>query len=252
MLLCHVTNVSRTTLFAYPERLLEPPSEQQLNALLQRRLQGEPLAYLTGSREFWSLPLRVGPGVLVPRPDTELLVERAIDLASVIPAGPIVELGTGSGAIAIALSQELPDRDIIAIERHRPALDVACGNIRSQHSRVQLVQANWLDALAPACAAMIVSNPPYLAQNDQHLPSLQHEPRSALVSGETGLEDLQHIAIAARRVAMPGSVLLLEHGCLQGASVRSILADQGYQRISTDRDLAGLERITSGYLTTGV
>ena len=214
-------------------------------------MDGEPIAYLTGTKEFWSLALSVKQGVLDPRPDTEILVEKALDLHAHLPAGCIVELGTGSGAIALALAQEINDRSIIAVERNELALNVAAKNIeRFGLARVQLVQASWLDALQSQSAAMIISNPPYLAADDEHLPSLKHEPHNALVSGSTGLEDLEAIIKASCRVCKPGGVLLLEHGYQQGSDVRSLLTNYNYQQVQTDRDLAGHERVSYGFTMT--
>lgn len=209
---------------------------------------GEPIAYIVGSKEFWSLPLRVEQGVLVPRPDTELLVEKALILHPQLPSGHIVELGTGSGAIALALAQEIEDRAIIAVEQNEQALRIAAINIKQFGlERVQLVQACWLDAFQAHCASMVISNPPYLAADDKHLPSLKHEPHNALVSGKTGLEDLEAIIKESCRVCKPGGVLLLEHGYQQGHDVRTLLTNYNYQHVQTDRDLAGHERISCGY-----
>ncbi len=212
-------------------------------------MSGEPIAYLTGAKEFWSLPLEVAPGVLVPRPDTETLVEKALALEAQLPKGCIIELGTGSGAIALALAQEMPDRLIVAVERHPEALAVAANNIqRLGHGRVHLHQGSWLDAVQSHSAALIISNPPYLATDDEHLPSLSHEPYTALVSGPSGLEDFEHIIEASLRVGVDGAHLLLEHGYQQGADVRSLFASYNYQSIDTDRDLANHERISYGQI----
>lgn len=220
-----------------------------LQALLQRRLNGEPMAYLIGTREFWSLPLQVAPGVLVPRPDTETLVDKTLELILTAPPGCIVELGTGSGAIALALAQEVSDRTILAVERDPQALSIARVNVeRFGRGRVQLVQGNWLEAIGKQRAAMIISNPPYLADDDVHLPTLTHEPYNALVSGPSGLEDLDSIIRAAKRVGMPGATVVLEHGYEQAASVRSLMHLHRYDSIGSDRDLANHERITYGTL----
>jgi len=220
-----------------------------LQQLLHRRCQGEPLAYIIGEREFWSLPLSLGSGALIPRPDTELLVDLALQRLSELPAGDIIELGTGSGAIALALAQEVPGRPIIAIERHDAALQIARNNVSQfGQDRVHLVQGSWLDCIAPQSAAMIISNPPYLASDDPHLPSLQYEPQTALVSGTTGLEDFEQIIEASCRAGKPGCLLLLEHGQDQAASVRAILEHHGFGRIKTHQDLSGHERVSLGYL----
>ena len=248
-MLSHVTGFSRVSFFAHPEKSLTLEHVVQLSTLLSRRLDGEPIAYITGNKEFWSLSLEVDPGVLVPRPDTEILVEKALSLYSKLPEGCIIELGTGSGAIALALAQEIDDQAIVAVERSVQALRVAASNIKSfGMERVHLIQSSWLDALQSQSAAMIISNPPYLAADDEHLPSLTHEPRNALVSGSTGLEDLESIIKESRRVCKPGGVLLLEHGYQQGHDVRSLLNNYNYQYVQTDRDLAGHDRISYGYL----
>lgn len=240
--------MQRVSFFAHPERVLTAAQTVKLTELLNRRLDGEPIAYITGNKEFWSLELTVGPGVLVPRPDTELLVEIALSLHPKLPAGCIIELGTGSGAVALALAQEIKNQTIIAIERNAPALHVAAQNIRDfGMERVRLIQASWLDALQSDSAAMIVSNPPYLATDDEHLPSLKYEPHNALVSGYTGLEDLEAIIKQSCRVCKPGGVVLLEHGYQQGHDVRSLLSSYNYHSIQTDHDLAGHERVSYGY-----
>ncbi len=230
-----------------------PEQLASLETLLLRRCEGEPLAYITGQREFWSLPLQLDHGALVPRPDTELLVEQALFRLPGLPTGDIVELGTGSGAIAVALAQEeLVDRHIVAVERHTSAMKVAQENVRRfGRERVLLVQGSWLDSLADNCAALIVSNPPYLASNDPHLTALYHEPHTALVSGPNGLEDIESIISATRRVGREGSLLLLEHGYEQGPAVRSLLKYYHFSRIQTERDLAGHERVSLGYWMHG-
>lgn len=248
LLAAHVTGYSRSVIYAFPERPLEQAQHERLQQLLARRCQGEPLAYLTGEREFWSLPLSLQSGTLVPRPDTETLVELALEHEPALPAGPVIELGTGSGAIALALAQELDERMIVAVERHAPALSTAHRNIRQfGRRRVSLVQADWLDSLADESAAMILSNPPYLASDDPHLATLQHEPLNALVSGRSGLEDLETIIAQSCRVGLPGCLLLLEHGEQQGQAVRQLLERYNFTRIQTCQDLAGHERVSLGY-----
>ena len=248
LLASHVTGRSRASLFAFPEAELTAEQSDTLQQLLLRRCQGEPLAYITGQREFWSLPLSLAAGALIPRPDTELLVDLALQYLPGLPPGDIFELGTGSGAIALALAQEIEDRPIVAIERHSAALQVARDNIRQfGQGRVQLIQASWLDCIASDSAAMIVSNPPYLASDDPHLPTLQYEPQTALVSGINGLEDIELIIKASCRVGKPGCLLLLEHGNEQGSSVRSLLENYNIEQIQTCRDLSGHERVSLGY-----
>lgn len=249
-MVAHVRACSRTAVYAFPETLLEPAQLIRLEALLQRRCDGEPLAYLTGEREFWSLPLFSAPGSLVPRPETEQLVELAVSLQGSLAAGCIVELGTGSGAIALALAQEISERTIIAVERYPDALRTAMVNVqRFGHGRVQLLQGNWLDSIAGNTAALVIANPPYLASDDPHLPGLRHEPHTALVSGDSGLEDLEQIISDTRRVGRQGCLLLLEHGHMQGKPVRALLRHYNYQDISTHYDLAGFERVSLGTWT---
>jgi len=192
--------------------------------------------------------LVVSPKVLVPRPDTEILVESVLEIHANLPAGNIIELGTGSGAIALALAQEINDREIIAIERSTEALQIATINI-AHHGlgKVQLVQSSWLDALRDNSAAIIISNPPYLAADDEHLPALSHEPLSALVSGPSGLEDFEKIIAAGKYTGISGGVMMVEHGHQQASDVRGIFADYNYHRIGTHHDLANRERISYGY-----
>lgn len=244
-----MTGLSRTALFAHPETALSREIIGQLDALLERRCQGEPIAYITGLREFWSLEMNVSPSVLIPRPDTELLVETALAHLSGIPVGAVADLGTGCGAIAIALALELPERHIIAIERSAAALHVAAGNLKKHAAgNVSLLMASWLMALRESSLAMAVANPPYLQDDDNHLASLSYEPAQALISGADGLQDITDIVTQFKRTGMPGALLLLEHGHLQGAMVRELLRLHGYNSINTSLDLAGLERVSHATL----
>jgi release factor glutamine methyltransferase len=243
-----VTGLSRASLYAHPERTLNTQAVQKLDDLLQHRCAGVPLAILTGKREFWSMELKVTPGVLVPRPDTEVLVEIVIQLAPTVPAGSIVDLGTGTGAIAIALALELAGRQVFAIERNATAVDVAASNIqRYAPGKVHLIQGNWLSSATDQSMAIIAANPPYLASNDPHLSGLAHEPGDALISGAQGLDDLETIIQQCTRVGKSGALLLLEHGCEQGESVKALLHCYGYLGIKTHQDLAGLDRVSYGY-----
>lgn len=218
-----------------------------LDALLQRRLSGEPIAYITGFKEFWSIPFKVNSGTLVPRADTELLVEKAIELAATAPDGYVLDLGTGCGAIAIAMACELPGRQVLAIEKSLAAVNVASDNGKAHtHGNFQLLRANWLDCIADDTLAMVLTNPPYLSDNDHHLDTLKHEPRNALVSGQKGLADIAHIVEQTVRAAKCGAPLIVEHGYEQGCQVRQLLQDYHYQDIATARDVAGHERISYG------
>ena len=193
--------------------------------------------------------MNVSPSVLIPRPDTELLVETALAHMPEVPGGAVADLGTGCGAIAIALALEIPTRHIIAIERSAAALKVAAGNIKKHATdNVSLVMTSWLMALRDSSLAMAVANPPYLRDDDEHLPSLSYEPAQALVSGADGLQDITSIVTQFKRAGVSGAPLLLEHGHQQGALVRELLRSHGYININTSLDLAGLERISYGFL----
>lgn len=212
-----------------------------------RRAVGEPVAYLHGEREFWSLPLRVGRGVLVPRPDTECLVEVALRFLQGQATVSVLDLGTGSGAIALALATELPAARIVAVELSPTALVVAANNIaRLAPGRVELLQGNWFAPVGAQRFTCIVSNPPYLAADDPHLPSLTAEPLEALVSGADGLECYREIVAGAPAHLETSGLLAMEHGHTQGAAVRALLEDRGFSGVVTHRDLAGHERVTSG------
>ena len=252
LLLRHATGRSRTSLYAWPDAALGTAELSTLADLLERRLGGEPLAHLTGMREFWSHDFEVGPDVLVPRPDTETLVERALELLPSLPDGLVVDAGTGSGAVAVALALECK-RQIVAIDRHASALHVARRNARRHlpPGRIAFVLGDWLSAFADRSVALLVSNPPYLAEDDPHLPSLSREPRAALVAGADGLESIRVLAGQASRVLKPDGAVLVEHGCSQGEAVRGLLAARGCTDVATVRDLAGHERLTEGRATVG-
>ena len=247
VLLAHVLSVGRAQLRSHPE---QPAHEHAggYNALIARRAAGEPLAYLTGKREFWSLPVSVSRAVLVPRPETELLVERALALRSA-PEGRVVDLGTGSGAIALALSRERPHWQVTATDISSEALAVARTNaVRLELSGIDFRQGSWFAPLVGARFDLIVSNPPYVAADDPALedPALAHEPRLALTPGADALRCLREIARDAPRHLEPGGWLLLEHGATQAAAVRDELVLAGCRYVRSHRDLAGHERITEG------
>jgi release factor glutamine methyltransferase len=249
VLLAHVLSVPRTRLRSHPEEgALEPAAVGRYRALIERRARGEPLAYLTGIREFWSLPLRVSRAVLVPRPETELLVERALALRAV-SEGRVVDLGTGSGAIALALARERPHWLVTATDISMEALAVARANAAElQLTGIDFRQGSWFAPLAGARFDLIVSNPPYVAADDAVLgdPALAHEPRLALTPGADALRCLREIARDAPQHLVPGGWLLLEHGAAQAAAVRRELVLAGCRSVRSHRDLAGHERITEG------
>ncbi len=250
LVLAHALSRDRTWLYTWPDSPLEPADAVRADSLLERRLVGEPMAYLTGTREFWSLRLEVSPAVLVPRHETELLVEQALAIVQASPdsEGTIVELGTGSGAIAIALATEC-SWPIIATDFSADALQVARRNAeRIAPGRIDFVRCDWLDAIADDGTSLIISNPPYIADDDPHLrgTGLSFEPGSALVAAENGLADIRRIVSQCRRVARTGCRVLLEHGHEQGAEVRRIMATAAFSEVATLDDLAGNERVTSG------
>jgi release factor glutamine methyltransferase len=246
LLLGHVLGLDRAALRSRGEQQVPAEPAARFEALLQRRAAGEPVAYLTGRKAFWTLELSVGPGVLVPRPETELLVEQAVARLRDRPAPSVLDLGSGSGAVALAIAAELPDAEVTGVDASTAALEIARRNARDNGlGRVRLLQGDWYGPCAGMRFDAIVSNPPYLAVSDPHLPSLAHEPAGALVAGPTGLEALARIVAGAPAHLRPGGHLLLEHGAGQGAAVRGLCAAAGLADIATTRDLAGLERVTA-------
>ncbi|QLS05833.1 peptide chain release factor N(5)-glutamine methyltransferase [Citrobacter freundii] len=250
ILLETVTGKGRTFILAFGETVLTAAQQEQLNALVARRQRGEPVAHLTGVREFWSLPLFVSPATLIPRPDTECLVEQAL---ARLPASAcrIVDLGTGTGAIALALASERPDCDVTAVDRMPDAVALAIRN--TQHlgiNNVRVLQSDWFSAVQGQQFDMIVSNPPYIDEQDPHLAQgdVRFEPLTALVAGDHGLADIVHIIEQSKHMLTPGGYLLLEHGWQQGQAVRDAFTRSGYQAVETCRDYGGNERITLGRL----
>jgi len=246
LLLAHVLRCARSALLRDAESALGSALQAHYFALIARRAHGEPLAYLTGEREFWSLSLRVTPAVLVPRPETELVVERALALLGPEPAH-IADLGTGSGAIALALAQERPRWQVTATDQSAVALEVAAQNAHALGlGSVRFLQGNWFAPLSGERFDLIASNPPYIAEGDPALldAALQHEPQSALISGPRGLTALTQIIHEAGTYLLPGGYLVLEHGADQAAAVRAALVDAGYANVGSHRDLAGHERVS--------
>jgi release factor glutamine methyltransferase len=245
ILLAHVLGRPRAFLRAHADDAVARADHDRFRSLLARRLAGEPVAYLTGRRGFWSLDLEVGPGVLVPRPETELLVEIVLDAMAERPAPQVLDLGVGSGAIAIAIAVEMPSARVTAVDASAAALEVARRNaVRAGVENIEFLQGDWFQPLAGRRFDAIVANPPYLAANDPHLPALAHEPAGALVAGATGLEALERIAAGAPGRLHPDGIVILEHGSGQGAAVREMCARAGLEAIQTRRDLAGHERAT--------
>ncbi|MBY7899584.1 peptide chain release factor N(5)-glutamine methyltransferase [Vibrio fluvialis] len=249
VLLCHALDKPRSYLLTWPDKVLDAPIQAMFDALLQRRLTGEPVAYIIGEREFWSLPLKVSPSTLIPRPDTERLVEVALEKAQTLE-GDILDLGTGTGAIALALASELPHRRVVGIDLRDEAQQLATDNANRLHiTNVTFLQGSWFEPLSRGTKfALIVSNPPYIEENDPHLVQgdVRFEPKTALVAADNGLADIKHISDAGRDYLQNGGWLAFEHGYDQGASVRTIMQALGYQQVVTEQDYAGNDRVTLG------
>jgi len=248
ILLLHVLGRSpqeRAWLIAHDDQTLGASTLESFEALCSRRAAGEPVAYLLGHKEFFGLDLTVDRRVLVPRPDTETLVEWALDLLAEVATPRILDLGTGSGAIALALLSRRADAQVEATDLSADALDVARANAERLGLPLHLRQAAWLDGAADGWS-LIASNPPYIPDADPHLPALAHEPRTALASGPDGLRDIRTIVAHALPRLVPGGWLLLEHGWDQAAAVRALLEHAGFQQVASRRDLAGIERASGG------
>jgi release factor glutamine methyltransferase len=231
----------RAWLITHDDEALPDPVARDFAALCERRLAGEPVAYLVGHKEFHGLTFRVDARVLVPRPDTETLVEWALAVLEGVTTPRVLDLGTGSGAIALALQRQRPDAEVLAIDASEEALAVARANATRLGLPVRFAHGHWLDGI-DARFDLIVSNPPYIAENDAHLPALRHEPRQALVSGPDGLQDLRLLCAQVPARLAPGGWVLLEHGHDQADAVRELLRAAGLQGIQSRRDLAGIER----------
>ena len=245
LLLAHVLAIPRSQLLSHPEVLHSRAESSRYLALLDRRLAGEPAAYLLGQRDFWSLTLQVTPAVLVPRPETELLVERVLALVDPAPAS-IADLGTGSGAIALALAAERRAWRITASDTSAAALAVARANAARLALDVEFLQGSWFEPLGERRFAGIASNPPYVAAGDPALAALAAEPYAALTPGPDALEALRHLVRGAAAHLIAGGWLALEHGATQAAAVRAELVVRGFRHVRSHPDLAGHERVTEG------
>jgi len=246
LLMQHLTGWSRAQQLTRLQEPLSAGDIAQFDQLVARRARGVPVAYLTGERGFWTLNLKVTPEVLVPRPETELLVQWALDVMEKVHAPRIADLGTGSGAIALALASERADAQIEAVDLSDAALSVARDNAQALGlQRVRFLGGNWLEPLAGRYQ-LLVSNPPYIAAVDEHLAALRHEPLMALTDGADGLNALREIIAGAPAVLDDGGWLLVEHGYDQGEAVRRLFADAGFTQIETRRDYAEHDRVTGG------
>ncbi|AYM90702.1 TPA: peptide chain release factor N(5)-glutamine methyltransferase [Serratia fonticola] len=248
ILLGFVTGRARTYLLAFGETPLTAEQAEQLTVLLARRERGEPVAYLVGEREFWSLPLSVSPATLIPRPDTECLVELALERLPATPCA-ILDLGTGTGAIALALASERPDCQLTGIDLQPEAVALAQHNAQKLAiNNARFLQGSWFTPVAGQKFALIASNPPYIDEADPHLGQgdVRFEPGSALVAADQGLADLAAIVQQAADYLEPQGWLLLEHGWQQGESVRTLLNAAGFIAVATHRDYGGNDRVTLG------
>jgi release factor glutamine methyltransferase len=244
ILLAYVLEKETVYLMTWPERDLTVLQKSTFEMLIEKRINGVPVAYLTGTREFWSLPLKVNDSTLIPRPDTEILVETA--LAYCLPQSSILDLGTGSGAIILALASELPNSHCYAVDFNQDAVSLASENAKSLNIiNVTFKQSNWFESIQGKFD-VIVSNPPYIDQNDKHLQQgdVRFEPLSALVASENGLSDIRVIATQAQGYLNNKGSLMIEHGFEQGLAVREIFYSLGYHNIQTIKDYGDNERIT--------
>jgi release factor glutamine methyltransferase len=251
LLLAYVLACPRSHLLAAMSEPVPARAAARFRALLRRRAAGEPLAYLIGEREFWSLRLLLGPEVLVPRPETELVVERALAL---LPAqcAAVADLGTGSGAIALALAFERPGWELVATDRSQAALRIARANAqRLGIANVEFLQGEWCAPLRGRRLDAIVSNPPYVAALDPAMAALRYEPAGALSPGPSGLEALEAIIREAPSVLRPGGVIVLEHGAAHARALATALVAAGFARVVCHRDLAGHDRVTDAHWPGG-
>jgi release factor glutamine methyltransferase len=237
----------RAWLISHDDEVLDPETALAYQALCKRRLNGEPVAYIVGSKSFFGLELAVNQRVLVPRPDTETLVEWALTFNK---ARQILDMGTGSGAIALAIKHAKPEWQVIAIDASKDALTVAQKNAKRLNLKVKFLLSSWFDTLTDSKSDfkfdLIVSNPPYIVEGDWHMAALAHEPKQALTSGSDGLDDIRQIITQAPDFLTSGGWLLLEHGFDQAAAVRDLLTQRGFAHVKSQLDLAGIERCSGG------
>jgi release factor glutamine methyltransferase len=248
ILFMHALGLTRTQLITQSERELTDGEAASVTQLIARRVAGEPIAYIVGEREFFGLPFHVTPAVLIPRPETELLVELAIDRLP--QQGRVLDLGTGSGAIAVAIAHARPDAAVTALDVSADALAVAQGNAAHNKARVEFLHSDWYSAVAGRRFNVIVSNPPYIVAGDAHLSQgdLRFEPVSALTDHADGLSAIRKLCEGAREHLGPGGSIHIEHGYDQAEAVRALLSRHGFAHVQSWRDLAGIERVSGGFL----
>lgn len=243
----HVSGLNRQQQRVNEARQLTDTQLSALRQLTEQRVRGEPLAYLLGEQHFWTLRLKVNPAVLIPRPETELLVERALQHLAGNQVASVLDLGTGSGAIAIAVAQERPQTHVLGVDQSMDALAVARGNAAlNRVANIDFLHSDWFAAVPQQRFALILSNPPYIADGDPHLEAavLAHEPRLALISGSDGLDAIRHIVTRAPAFLAPQGWLILEHGWQQASAVRQLLESAGFSSVASHADLAGHLRVT--------
>lgn len=246
LLLAHVLKYTRTQLHTWPEQEVPLEAQQTFKLLSEERAAGVPVAYLLGSQPFWRFDLKVTPDVLIPRPETELAVDAALELFSNDQKIKAIDLGTGSGAIALALAYERPNWDMLAIDASEAALTVAKENAENLKLNIQFKKSDWFSDIAGQKFNLIVSNPPYIEPNDKHLHALRYEPQEALVSEKRGLQDLETIISQAPNYLLENGYLILEHGFDQADAVNKLMNQNGFTEIKTLTDLARNPRVTLG------
>lgn len=249
IILLHALKINRTKLYTHPETLISDTHLTLLSYLLEQRLASKPIAYILGEKEFWSMSFKVTPDVLIPRPETEHLIELALSLLDTHQSHTILELGTGSGIIAITLAKECPNWKILACDISASALEIAQENAQQllpSQTNLSFCLSNWFNNIPSQTFSAIISNPPYIAENDPHLSALEYEPINALTSGNDGLEDIKKIITQSPIYLASGGMLLLEHGYNQGKAIRELFKETNFEKILTHSDLSEQERVTIG------
>ena len=248
-LLCHLLNCNQTYLLTWPDKPLSQEQQSQFQVMIEQRQSGKPVAYITGQRGFWSLDLKVTDATLIPRPDTELLVELA--LSKLMPNQRVVDLGTGTGAIALAIASELPTLSVIACDFSVDALEVAKQNAQANNiNNVEFKHNDWLSGFPENSIDMIVSNPPYIEKDDPHLQhgDVRFEPMTALASGDDGLDDIRQIVDQSAYCLKPAGWLLIEHGYHQSQQVQQLFLQHGFTQVTAHKDFGGNDRVVMGQL----